>query len=177
MNSNAYRKLPGRGITWTGLSRLWQGDDHVLLVMNHGFAESYRRFFYADIQGIVVRRTHLGKSWNAIWIFGLVFFAALAAVVDEAVSSLILLGFAAPFAVGLIANLLLGPTCACHVRTAVQSERVPALSRLRAARKFLERVEPLIAAAQGEWPAQPGASEPEPASTAADAPTEATPPA
>jgi hypothetical protein len=175
VNSNVYRKLPGRGMAWTGLSRVWQGDDHVLLVANHIFAETYRRFFYADIQGIVVRRTHLGKSWNAIWICGLIFFAALAAVVDDAVGSLVLLGFAAPFAVGLIANLLLGPTCACHIRTAVQSERVPALSRMRAARRFLDRVEPLIVAAQGEWPTQPVPAGPEPNTPASATPATAPP--
>ena len=54
----------------------------------------------------------------------------------------------APFTQLLLINLALGPTCACHIRTAVQTERLSALNRVRTARKFIARVEPLIAAAQ-----------------------------
>jgi hypothetical protein len=50
----------------------------------------------------------------------------------------------------LVANLLLGPTCVCHLKTAVQTEELPSLRRLRRARKVLARLRPLIVAAQGE---------------------------
>jgi len=49
----------------------------------------------------------------------------------------------------LIINLVRGPTCRCEIRTLVQTERLP-LSRIRATRKFLERVRPLITSAQGQ---------------------------
>lgn len=137
---------------------MWLGHDHVLLVLGRGFFESYRRFFFNDIQGVIVRRTHTGKTWAAIWIVGLVFFGTIAAAVNDNVAQAILLGLTAPFAVGLIINLILGPTCACHIRTAVQTERVPAVSRMRAARGFMARLEPLITAAQGELPAEEAAT-------------------
>jgi hypothetical protein len=125
----------------------------VLLVLGRGFVESYRRFFLNDIQAIVVYRTHTGKIWAVVWGLGLLFFGTIAAAVDDPVGQGILLGLAAPFAIGLILNLLLGPTCTCHIRTAVQTERVPAVSRLRTARKFIARLEPLITTAQGALPA------------------------
>ncbi len=154
MSKTEYKRLPGRGLTWTGPSRLWLGTDHVLLVLGRGFFESYRRFFLNDIQAVIVRRTHTGKIWAALWIIGLLLFGSIAAVVSDPMGQGILLAIAAPFAVALIINLLLGPTCACHIRTAVQTERVPAVSRLRAARAFIARLEPLIATAQGELPAE-----------------------
>jgi hypothetical protein len=69
----------------------------------------------------------------------------------------------------LAANTLMGPTCVCHLKTAVQTEELTPLRRLRRARKVLARVRPLIVAAQGELtpeeiaarmaqPSQPGAA-------------------
>ena len=53
-------------------------------------------------------------------------------------------------AIPLLMNNLLGPTCVCRLRTAVQTEELPSLCRLRQTRKILNRLRPLIAAAQGE---------------------------
>ena len=147
MSQSPYQKLPGRGLTWTGFSRVWLGADHVLLVRGHTWTESYRRFFFHDIQALLVRRTHAGKIWNAVWGGAAAFFAIIALMLDGT-ASLVVAGLGAPFAVGLLVNLALGPTCACHIRTAVQTERLSALNRVRAARQFIARVEPLIAAAQ-----------------------------
>ena len=149
MTTPRYQRLPGRGATWSGPSRLWQGDDHILLVLTRGYLENYRRFFYNDIQAVIIRRTHTGKIWNAVWALIAVFFAFIALQLDGA-AALTLWCVSAPFALALLINLALGPTCACHLRTAVQMERLPALSRVRTARQFLARVEPLIQAAQGE---------------------------
>jgi hypothetical protein len=148
-NPNPYQRLPGRGRTWTGPSSVWIAPDHVLLVLGHGFYESYRRFFLDDIQAVIVRRTHTGKIFNSLWTIGLVFFGSLAAVFPDQTGRTFFIALAAPFALGLIVNVLLGPTCACHIRTAVQTERVPAVSRWRTAGKFVSRLTPLIAATQG----------------------------
>ena len=152
MSQSDYKKLPGRSMTWSGPCRVWLGPDHVLLVLTRGYVESYRRFFFNDIQAFVVRRTHMGKVWNAIWASICVFFGAIAASVNDLVGSLVLAGIAAPLGIALLINLLRGPTCAFYIRTAVQTERVPAISHVRAAEKFIARVEPLVRASQGEWP-------------------------
>lgn len=136
-------------MTWGGPSRVWLGADHVLLVLTRGYAEVYRRFFLNDIQGFVVQPTATGKMWNVIWgVLAVVFLLPAFAVSD--VGRIVLLCLGAPFVIALLVNVLRGPTCAFHVRTAVQTERVPALSRLRDAKNFIARLEPLIHAAQGE---------------------------
>lgn len=149
MTASPYKKLPGRGWTWSGPSRVWLGEDHVLLVLNRTFFESYRRFFLNDIQAVIVQRTHTGKTWTGVWATAFIFFSLIALAVDDRIAALVLAGLGVPFFVALIINIFLGPTCACYIRTAVQTERVPAISRLRTARKFIARVEPLITTAQG----------------------------
>lgn len=152
MTRPKYQPLPGRGRNWMGTSRVWLGEDHVLLVQSRGYTESYRRFFFKDIQAIVVQRTHTGKTWNGIWSGLWALFAILAAVVQDSVGAIILLSLGAPFGIAFIVNLILGPMSTCHIRTAVQTERIPALSRLRSTQKFIARIEPFIVAAQGELP-------------------------
>lgn len=122
----------------------------MLLVQGRTFFESYRRFFLKDIQAVIIRRTHIGKIWTGVWSLAFLFFAGIALAVNDPVGTPVLVGIAAPFGLAMIVNLLLGPTSACYIRTAVQMEPVPALSRLRAARQFMALVEPLIAEAQGE---------------------------
>ena len=65
---------------------------------------------------------------------------------------------AACFVVVLVTHLAFGPTCSVTIRTAVQTERLPSLGRLRIARRVLARVRPLITAAQTTRPAENAAS-------------------
>src|SRR6185295_20286608 len=116
------------------------------------YVETYRRFFFNDIQALLVRRTHIGKIWNAIWGFGAGFFLLIALAVNGGAGTIVSLCFGAPFLAALLVNVALGPTCLFLVRTAVQSERLPAVSRVRAAERFIARIQPLITAAQGELP-------------------------
>jgi len=53
------------------------------------------------------------------------------------------------FGLPLLINILRGRTCRCFLRTAVQTEQLPPLSRVRRAQKVFARIRPLIAAAQG----------------------------
>ncbi len=56
-----------------------------------------------------------------------------------------------------LVNLLRGPTCVCQIRTAVQTERLPTLKRLRTARKVIARLKPMIEQTQSPLaPAQLG---------------------
>ena len=153
MSKPPYQKLGGRGMTWGGPSRVWLGADHVLLVLTRGYVEVYRRFFFPDVQAFIVHPTSIGKIWNGIW-GSLAGAFILPAFALSDVARIVLLCLGAPFLVALLINTLLGSTCAFYVRTAVQTERIPALSRLRTAQKFLTRIEPLVLAAQGEWAQQ-----------------------
>jgi len=54
------------------------------------------------------------------------------------------------FALPLAINNALGPTTIGYLRTAVQTEELPSLSRLRRVRRVLARLRPLITQAQGQ---------------------------
>jgi hypothetical protein len=58
--------------------------------------------------------------------------------------------FAALFLLAMLINVAMGPTSVCHLRTAVQTEELPSLNRVRRARKVLDRLRPFIAQAQGQ---------------------------
>lgn len=139
---------------------LWLGKDHVLCVETSGYSytESYKRFYFRDIQAIIIRK----NSARMIRSFALGGLALLFLVIVLAVSSTdapafgtlaVFLSLATLSILGVIINSLLGPTCACQIRTAVQTESLP-LIRTRRAQKFLERIRPLIAAAQGQLMAE-----------------------
>src|SRR5208283_5906459 len=49
-------------------SSLWLGDDHLLFVECTGYTETYKRFYFRDIQAITIRKTTTHAVWN--WITG-----------------------------------------------------------------------------------------------------------
>jgi hypothetical protein len=151
-----YRRLPGRGrrviggIVGVGAiqATLWLGPDHLLVRDSvYGVSESYKRFYFQDIEAIIVRKTPRWLIWNIIW-------AALAAIslgwyALPGWRDVPLLATAGCFLLGLLVNALLGPTCVTHLRTAVQKEELPPLNRLRKARRVLGTLLPVIAERQG----------------------------
>lgn len=144
-----YTRLPGTGSSSFQRIRLWLGPDHLLLVGSSFVGERYRRFYFADIQAIVICQT-------ATWVVSaiIILIAALAAGAGALVPNLdpvlrwIFIGIGAFFLLVLFVHLYLGQTCLCQVRTAVQTEPLPSLRRLRDARAVLARLRPLIEAAQ-----------------------------
>ncbi|HEX9047615.1 MAG TPA: hypothetical protein VF988_11355 [Verrucomicrobiae bacterium] len=136
-------------------SSLWLGEDHLLLVDCSGATETYKRFYFRDIQAITIRKTNGRAIWNRIFagilcFFAVVFFMIMLAANWNTVSITVAAIFLTGFALPLLGNNLLGSMCACQIRTAVQIEDVPSLTRLARARKVLDRVRPLIVAAQGQ---------------------------
>lgn len=173
-----YQRLPGTGATVTHRVRLYQGPDHLLQVASTGYSETYKRFYYRDIQAFLVHKTPNGKRWTLAWAILAVVWA-LPAVASSGVTAGVFATFSLFFFGCLVLHLSRGPTCATHARTAVQTERLPSLNRLPTARRVLARVKPLITAVQGELAtddfrlryeggpaASPLAPEPEPPITA-----------
>ncbi|MEA3366034.1 MAG: hypothetical protein U9Q79_10385 [Candidatus Hydrogenedentes bacterium] len=126
-----YRRLgPGTDI--------WLGPDHVLYLSRNFFTERVKRFQYGDIQALALRETKSYVRWHIILLVLAAFFSLplIAGLVNDAPWwGLVLLGFPsmAILAVSL-EHWRLGPTCGCHIRTAVQIEELKSLRRLRTAR-------------------------------------------
>jgi uncharacterized RmlC-like cupin family protein len=153
-----YVRLPGRGWRREGIvastrsiCSLWMGKDHLLCVDSSGYTEHYKRLYFADIQALVLRKTRSGAIVNAVFGGLAAMFVAFAVAVDDPVGRGFLGAFAGFFGLVLIINLAYGPTCSAHVQTAVQTQELPSLRRLRTARKALRRLKPAIEAAQGVY--------------------------
>jgi len=135
-------------------SSLWLGDDHLLLVECTGYSETYKRFFFRDIQAFSIRQTKTRAAWNWVWgillaLSGLIIWAVSSggeALGPIIAASIVLVIFGLP----LLLNIALGPTCECEIRTAVQTERLPSLCRVRKTQKIMNLVRPLIIDAQGQ---------------------------
>ncbi len=153
-----YQKLPGRGLELTTYVRLYLGPDHLLQVASSGYQERYKRFHFADIQAIVLQRSGTFPVLN--WVFGSFIALCLGLWLLEAMERFasepavqVALGLLTACAAGALAfNLLLGPTCVCYLRTAVQMERLAAIKRRRTAERILDRLRPMIEAIQGPLP-------------------------
>jgi len=151
MTSNfPYTRLPGtrRGVLLS--ASLWMGSDHFLLVRNTRFAETYKRFFYRDVQAILVRQSPR-FSVPAYWFIACVLFA-LTAIFEQFLpgwhhSYISLLALAGLLVWLLVESLFL--SCTCHVKTAVSSEELTSLFRIRSARQALDLLSTRIEDAQG----------------------------
>lgn len=144
-----YRKLPGtRKGFMVGKFTLWQGRDHLLHIYSRFGVEDYKRFYLSDIQAIVARRTKVGSVQNLILGFFLCLFALAAISVDR--SWVLFHGIiAAAMLVLLVINLLRGPTCETKLMTAVQTEKLHSLHRLKNASRVMDRLRPIIEQVQG----------------------------
>ena len=156
MAEEQYRRLTrtrprsGFSVAIVGRSSLWLGKDHLLLVDTTGFTESYKRFYFRDIQAISFYRTNRWNIWSGV-LGGMAGLCLLGGLATGDRVGLITFGIIAGiFTVALIVNLLFGPSCRCYLRTAVQSEELSSVSRVGKARKVLDQIRPLIVAAQGQ---------------------------
>ena len=152
-----YKRLPGRGPRRGGFiavsfSRcsLYLGNDHILAVDSTGFSEDYKRFYFSDIQAIITRRTKRGAAWSIV--LSLMTACCFMGVLFLEVESFRILFsiLSGMFLVFLLFNIFRGPTCICHIMTAVQQEQLSSLNRLRVARKVIEMLRPAIERVQGK---------------------------
>ncbi len=151
-----YQRLPGRGAR-AGLAiysrtSLWLGSDHLLAANWQGYSEEYKRFYYRDIQAVTLRRTYRASVISLVLLLVIIGISVLAAFVERE-SPGAWIGFSFPigfFVLLLIANVVRGPSCRAQLRTAVHTEDLPSLNRVRVARKVLARLQPFLVAAQGE---------------------------
>lgn len=155
MSQPIYSRLTGSRLRRKGVlsslgaarQSLWLGDDHLLSIDSTSYAEEYKRFYFRDIQAILISPNPRRAIWNgilgAVLIMHVLVFAWLGLGATTILITAVVLGI--PLAI----NNVMGPACRTYLRTAVQVEEFPSLNRIARANRVLARIRPLIAAAQG----------------------------
>jgi len=148
-NTREYHKLPGskKGFL-IGKYTLWQGSDHLLQIFSRVGVEEYKRFYFSDIQAVVTRKTAVGTIQNIVMGF-LVLIFTLPAVSFEGGWSLFYAIVAAAMFFLLLVGLFKGPTCETKLMTAVQTEKLHTLHRLKIASKVMDSLRVHIHQTQG----------------------------
>jgi hypothetical protein len=140
-----YSRLPGRSGFFVSHS-LWLGADHLLSVRRNPFSESYRRYYFADIQAIV-----LTELPNLVAPYGYTV-AVLLLVTTAALFYTLHPVWGVFCALTSLAAFLLSwrsADCACYVQTSVSSEILPSLRQKVNAGKTLGRLKVEIERTQG----------------------------
>src|SRR5215813_3727271 len=120
-----YRRLPGRRRGFLFGSSVWLGTDYLLLVKSARFREDYKRFYFPDIQAIVMagaprfhistRSAFIGCIWFCLMAIGYAS-ARISPVVRDAYGAVGLL------LAGLWAVISAKHSCRCRIYTAVSAE-------------------------------------------------------
>ncbi len=145
-----YKRLPGRmrGI-FHGAS-LWLGDDHLLAVSGWRFTEDYKRYYYRDIQALVVTRERRFVA-PLPWVLAVVAAGATYFIAKASSAGWLADGCAELLAVLFLylAIVSVAQSCRCRIQTAVSREELPSLYRMWSTRKALALIERRIGEAQG----------------------------
>jgi hypothetical protein len=145
----AYRKLPGRRRGFIFSASLWTGADHMLSVKGARFQEQYKRFYFRDIQAVVITKVpRLVVSTPMLVIAALLPIGALMVRVRLPALTNWLWLLLAALAAGWI-YVSAAQSCTCRLYTAVSREDLPSLYRMWTARKALAELERRIAEVQG----------------------------
>ena len=144
-----YQKIRGikKGFL-IGKYTLWQGGDHLLQVYSRVGVEDYKRFYFNDIQAIITRKTTAGKIQNIVLGLLLLLFT-IPAVLNDGGWSVFWATLAGILLILVLVNLLRGPTCETKLLTAVQTEKLHSLHRLKNAINVMDRLRSVIQSVQG----------------------------
>ncbi len=135
------------GVATGGWVSLYVAADHLLLRSSSGFVETYRRFYFADIEAITVRRTARWVYWNVMLAIGLL--VSLVFMWENPAPHVVSGAFAGLFAFLLILNISFGASCVTHLQTRVQTRALP-IRRLRRALHVVNRLFAEIEAVQAQ---------------------------
>ncbi|MBI3882211.1 MAG: hypothetical protein HY301_19390 [Verrucomicrobia bacterium] len=176
-----FRRLKVGGLGPLGSASYWLAKDHLLVVEVISYSERYRRFYFRDLQAVIVQQTGARKGWNIGFGVALLIALVIALVLlpgalrggfpsggDDygviGIWSAIFLVLGLP----LLVNTLRGPTCTVHLRTAVQTQKLRNLTRWRKAELLVTELGPLVQSAQAaSAAASVASSDPADAATAA----------
>ena len=145
----AYKRLPGKKKGFLiGHHTLWQSSDHLLQIYSRLGVEDYKRYYFDDIQAIITRKTGSGRIQNIILaaIFSLFCFFT---VTSSGTWRLLPAVIAAGILLILLINVLRGPTCETVLLTAVQTEKLYPLHRLKKTEAVMNQLRSIIERRQG----------------------------
>ena len=160
-----YRKFSKARSALFRVVQLWSAEDHLLLVTAIFAVEKYRRFYFQDIEALIIRRTNTQRTWLIVTSICLVIFGSLCAWSavskfgppsgDAPIVLAVIAGIIAfVFLLGLIVQLVLGPTCIVHLQMKNGLEKLDNFDRLRPALQMRERLVQAMAERNPETPAE-----------------------
>ena len=131
----------------------WLADDHILAVWNSRFMETYRRFYFRDIQALILRpgpRFVVPTLW--LWaVVALLIGSIFASALQRSTLLAILLSSVAAIGIYLLVAGLFR-SCTLSVQTAIGCEPLPGIVRIGAGRRLLNQLSARITETQGEMP-------------------------
>ena len=141
-------KLVQRGSGLLGRYWIYQGSDHLLLLEQILFVQSYYRFFFRDIQGIMMRKTDRFWAGNLVIAFG--FFLAAIRIYERKAGpwTIILIILFGLFA---LRHFIRGMTCKISIITEVQKKKLGGVQPLRKWRAMKKFLVPIIEDQQGRF--------------------------
>lgn len=146
---SSYQRLPGKKKGFLiGQHTLWQGSDHLLQIYSRLGVEDYKRYYFDDIQAIITRKTGSGSIQNIILalLFGIFCFYAVTSGGSWRILPALI---AAALLLILLVNVIKGPTCETILLTAVQTEKLHSLHRLKTTEPVMNRIRSMIEPRQG----------------------------
>ncbi len=123
---------------------LWLAPDHFMQVAASGYNERYQRFRFDEVQAFLVTSSARRVYWMLIWLLPWIFSGGSLAMNGGIVAAI----FFTVYSALRLTNWLLGPSCKVYVVTRVQICRLEAVVRRRKIERVLERLGPMIRAAQ-----------------------------
>jgi len=153
---SAFRKISRVG-SLAGGTKWYLSEDCLLAAKRVMYAVEYRRFYFRDLESIVVWPT---RAWLWRLVLAVVLFGALSIAFWQWVDSTAGAIFGGVGLAWVLAELALGPTAGCRIRTTGASVDLPLVARTRRAGKVLAKIDAAIRAARGgaEQPAAPVSS-------------------
>ncbi|MCC6794697.1 MAG: hypothetical protein IT366_06215 [Candidatus Hydrogenedentes bacterium] len=149
----AYQPLPGKTGRVLEEQRLFLAEDHLLVATRSINRETYKRFYLTDIQAITIQRTSDGVVANIFLgvLAGLFGVLVLSAVLNAwpVFVQIIFTVVAALFLGCTLLNSAFGPTCKCHILSAVHEEPLRCLGRLHTAQRVVNYLKAIIEGVQG----------------------------
>jgi hypothetical protein len=126
--------------------RLWLGPDHILMVRSHVLSEEYRRFYFADIEALVVAEVESPPRFYGAVLSVIAAVLTLGLIVAGHAITAVVCGL---IGIGLTVFTFTRPLVRCSLKTRVSREFLPSLKRLETARRVIAMLKTEIENVQG----------------------------